>query len=129
MLSHVGQELGRGHGGNITYLLTDEEVAELGYTPGAGRKVDLKVPDGVRGKYVLVTATGSYFRELRDDPDHLLGICYIPEEGDYYEIAYGLEDNRPTSEFPAHLATHAARLAVDLSSVLLCTTMQPTYSL
>ncbi|HIU24442.1 rhamnulose-1-phosphate aldolase [Olsenella sp. Marseille-QA0557] len=101
------------NGGNITYLLTDEEVAELGYTPGAGRKVDLKVPDGVRGKYVLVTATGSYFRELRDDPDHLLGICYIPEEGDYYEIAYGLEDNRPTSEFPAHLATHAARLAVD----------------
>ena len=101
------------NGGNITYLLTDEEVAELGYTPGDGRKVELEIPDGVRGKYVLVTATGSYFRELRDDPDHLLGICYIPEEGDYYEIAYGLIDNKPSSEFPAHLAAHAARLAVD----------------
>ena len=101
------------NGGNITYLLTDAEVAELGYTPGTGRKVELEVPAGVRGKYVLVTATGSYFRELRDDPDHLLGIVYVPEEGDYYEIAYGLEDNAPSSEFPAHLATHAARLAVD----------------
>lgn len=101
------------NGGNISYILTDEEVEELGYTPGTGRRIDLKIPDAVRGKYIMVTATGSYFRELRDFPEKLIGITYIPEEGDYYEIAAGLVDNRPTSEFPAHLGAHAARLAVD----------------
>ena len=102
------------NGGNITYILTDEEAAALNYVPGTGRRVDLKIPDAVRGKYMLATASGSYFRELRDNPDDLLGIVYLPEQGDYYEIVCGLEHgNKPTSEFPAHLGTHAARLAVD----------------
>ena len=102
------------NGGNLSYILTDEEAAELNYTPGTGRKVDFPgIPDRMRGKYVLVTATGSYFREIKDDQDHLLGITYIPEEGDYYEIAFGLVDNRPTSEFNTHLDTHAVRLEAD----------------
>ena len=102
------------NGGNISYMLTDEEAESLGYVPGTGRKIELEgIPAGVRGKYVLVTATGSHFRELKDDIDHLIGITYIPEEGDYYEIAFGLEDNRPTSEFDTHLATMAVRLEAD----------------
>lgn len=101
------------NGGNVSYILTDEEAAELAYVPGTGRKIELDVPDGIRGKYILVTATGSYFREIKDDPEHLLGVTYIPEEGNYYEIAFGLVDNRPTSEFESHLNTHAIRLAAD----------------
>lgn len=102
------------NGGNITYILTEDEATSLNYTIGSGRKVELQIPDAVRGKYILTTASGSYFRELRDNPDDLIGIVYIPEEGDYYEIAFGLEhDNKPTSEFPAHIATHAARLTID----------------
>lgn len=104
------------NGGNISYILTEEEAAELDYTPGTGRKITLKegIPDIVRGKYFLVTATMSYFRELRDDLDHLTGIVYMPAEGDDYEVVRGLEgDNRPTSEFGPHLGVHAARLEVD----------------
>ncbi len=104
------------NGGNISYILTDEEAAELEYTPGTGRKITLVegIPDGVRGKYILVTATMSYFRELRDDLDHLIGIVYIPEEGDDYEVVRGLEGNsRPSSEFGSHLGVHAVRLAAD----------------
>ena len=115
-LSHVMWERGwdEANGGNISCILSDEEAAQLAYEPGAGRKVEMQgLPDGVRGKYVLVTATGSHFRELRDDPDHLLGITYIPEQGDYYEVVQGLVDNRPTSEFDTHLATHAIRLEAD----------------
>lgn len=57
------------NGGNITYILTDDEAADLNYIPGTGEAVNLMggVPDAMRGKYVLVTATGSYFRELRDN--------------------------------------------------------------
>ena len=103
------------NGGNITYLLTDDEAASLNYVPGTGKKLTLAegIPDALRGKYVLVTASGSYFRELKDDLDHLLGIIYLPEEGDEYEIAAGLIDNRPTSELGSHITTHAVRLAVD----------------
>lgn len=102
------------NGGNITYLLTAEEEAALHYKPGTGRRVDLKdIPAKVRNRFVLVTATGSFFRELDDNPDQLLGIVYVPLEGDYYEIAFGLEGNGPTSELPSHLASHAVRLEQD----------------
>ena len=102
------------NGGNISVFLTDEEAAQLDYAPGSGRTMPLPtVPDALRGRFVCVTATGSFFREVRNDLDHLLGICYIPLEGDRYEIARGLEGSRPTSEFDSHLATHAVRLAAD----------------
>lgn len=103
------------YGGNVTYLLTDEEAQAFAYQPGAGRTAHLAegIPQALRGRYVLVTATGSYFREIRDDPDHLLGIVYLPLEGDEYEIAAGLEGGRPTSELASHLMTHAVRLAAD----------------
>lgn len=115
-LSYRMWELGwtPGGGGNVSYLLDDAEVAELGYVPGSGRRIAMEsIPDGVRGRYILVTATGSFFRELRDDPDHLLGIIHIPTSGDYYEICRGLEGSRPTGELDSHLAAHATRLAVD----------------
>ena len=103
------------NGGNITYILIDDEAADLNYIPGTGEAVNLMggVPDAMRGKYVLVTATGSYFRELRDNLDELVGIIYLPEQGDKYERVVGLENNRPTSELAAHIQTHAVRLAAD----------------
>lgn len=103
------------NGGNVSYILTDEEAANLEYVPGTGRSAALmgNIPDSMRGRYVLVTATGSYFREIKDDIDELLGIIYLPAEGDDYEIVCGLENNRPTSELAAHIQTHAVRLSVD----------------
>lgn len=103
------------NGGNISYLLTDDEARSLKYVPGTGRKLTLVegIPDAIRGKYILVTATGSYFREIKDDVEHLLGVIYLPEQGNDYEIVAGLVDNRPTSELGSHITTHAVRLAVD----------------
>lgn len=103
------------NGGNITYILTDEEAAALDYKPGTGVAAELEggIPDNMRGRYVLVTATGSYFREVKDNLDELLGIVYLPEQGDKYETVCGLVNNRPTSELPAHIQTHAVRLAAD----------------
>lgn len=103
------------NGGNITYILTDDEAAALSYQPGTGRSAELMggIPDSMRGRYVLVTATGSYFREIRGDIDELLGIIYLPEHGSRYEVVAGLENNRPTSELAAHVQTHAVRLSVD----------------
>jgi rhamnulose-1-phosphate aldolase len=102
-----------GGGGNVSVLLDDEQVATLNYTPGTGRVVPFAIPDGVRGRYVLVTATGSHFRALKDDPDRHLGVVYVPLEGDYYEVAAGFRGGRPTGELDSHLAAHAVRLSVD----------------
>lgn len=103
-----------GGGGNVSVLLSDEEAQSLGYEPGTGRSLPMEgIPDNVRGRYVLVTATGSAFRALKDDPDHLLGIIYLPLEGDFYEIAAGFEGGKPTGELDSHLAAHGVRLEVD----------------
>jgi rhamnulose-1-phosphate aldolase len=112
-LTHVMWDKGwdEANGGNVSYILTHEEACALSYVPGRGRKIELEgIPEGMRGKYVLVTATGSFFREIRDDVSHLLGIIYIPLSGNYYEIAAGLENSMPTSELQTHLAAHAVRL-------------------
>lgn len=103
------------NGGNITYILTESEAQELKYVPGMGKKAELLggIPDAMRKRYVLVTATGSYFSEIKDDIEHLLGIIYLPAVGDDYEIVAGLIDNKPTSELPAHIQTHAVRLGID----------------
>lgn len=102
------------NGGNMSYILTSKEAKDLAYVPGTGRRVELSgIPEKVFGKYILVTATGSYFRELKDKLDELVGVCYIPKDGCHYEIVCGLENNRPTSEFDTHLAAHAVRLEAD----------------
>ena len=103
-----------GGGGNVSVILADDEVAALGHEPGTGRVVPFEgIPDGVRGRYILVTATGSAFRALKDDPDHLLGVIYVPHEGDRYEVAAGFVGGRPTGELDSHLAAHAVRLEAD----------------
>ena len=93
-----------GGGGNVSVILSDEDAASLGYVPGTGRTREMEgIPDNVRGLYILVTATGSAFRALKDDPEHLLGVIYVPEQGDFYEMAVGFEGGRPTGELLARL--------------------------
>ena len=104
------------NGGNISCLLTDDEVDRLGYVEGTGRSMPLVgIPDSLRGRELMITASGSYMRSLRDDPEHLLGIVHIPREGDHYEIAAGLKDSKPTFDLAVHLAVHDVRLARDES--------------
>jgi rhamnulose-1-phosphate aldolase len=101
------------NGGNVSVLLAPEEATAIARYEGSDvRTYPMRnIPDNVRGRDFLVTATGSFFQYISSDPKDLLGVVHIPEEGSFYEIVAGFESGgRPTGEFESHLRSHAARL-------------------
>ena len=103
------------NGGNISYMLDEKEVGEY---------LDLEnvirvIPTGfsakeLAGKIFIVTGTGKYFKNIYDDPETNLGIIRISEDGENAELLWGYKDGgKFTSELPAHLMSHMARLSVN----------------
>ena len=109
------------NGGNISYLLKEEEVAEYLDLSKVERVIPLMGVNEVdfdasplEGKIFIVTGTGKYFKNVEKDPETNLGIVRIGRGGKNVELLWGFKDGgRPTSEFPAHMMSHIARLKVD----------------
>ena len=109
------------NGGNISYLLDEKEVGEyLDLTkvvrtiPFMGVNEEDFDASPLEGKIFIVTGTGKYFKNVEKDPASNLGIVRIGKGGKDIELLWGYEDgSRPTSEFPAHMMSHMARLSVD----------------
>ncbi len=103
------------NGGNISCLLDEGEVGE--YLDLA--HVERTIPTGFKapelaGRIFIVTGTGKYFKNVEKDPENNLGIIRIAEDGETAQLLWGYRDGgRFTSELPAHLMSHAARLKVD----------------
>lgn len=110
------------NGGNISLLLDEREVAEyldLNHTirtvPYMGVNEESFDVTPLLGKIFIVTGTGKYFKNVEGDPKTNLGVVRIAEKG--VEILWGYKDGgRTTSELPAHLMCHAARLKQDPDS-------------
>ena len=100
------------NGGNISYLLKEEEVSKYLDVNKVERTIPLYFnAKELVGKYFLVTGTGKYFKNVKDDPINNLGIIRITEDGENADIIWGYVDGgRPTSELPAHLMSHIVRL-------------------
>lgn len=118
------------NGGNISYMLDEKEVAEY---------LDLNnvirtIPTGfdateLIGKIFIVTGTGMYFKNVEDDPETILGIVRIAKDGTTAELLWGWCDGgKFTSEFPAHMMSHMARLRVDPGHRVIMHT-HPTYTI
>ena len=103
------------NGGNISLLLDEAELAPY-LDPDA---VLRRIPTGfdapsLEGRFFLVTGTGKYFRRVAADPENTLGIVRLADGGRTAELLWGYSDGgKFTSEFPAHMMSHMARLAVD----------------
>lgn len=103
------------NGGNVSYLLDEDEVKEYLDTS----KVIREIPTGFMakdliGKIFIVTGTGKYFKNIMDDPETNLGIVRIKEDGVTAQLLWGFKDGgKFTSEFPAHMMSHMARLKKD----------------
>jgi len=103
------------NGGNISYLLDEDEVREYLNL----NRVIRTIPTGfdakpLIGKIFIVTGTGKYFKNVEKDPETNLGIVRIASDGTTAELLWGYKDGgKFTSEFPAHMMSHMARLAVD----------------
>lgn len=118
------------NGGNISYMLEEEEVAQyLDLT-----KVIRTIPMGfdaqtLVGKIFIVTGTGKYFKNVQFDPETNLGIIRIAKDGTTAELLWGYKDGgRFTSELPAHLMSHIVRLGIDPQHRIVMHT-HPTYTI
>ena len=102
------------NGGNISYMLDEKQVEEYLDI----RQVKRTIPTGfdakpLAGKYFLVTGTGKYFKNVADDPENNLGLIRIAPDGVTAQLLWGYRDGgKFTSELPAHLMSHMARLSV-----------------
>ena len=103
------------NGGNISYMLDENEVAEYLDINKVIREIPLGFDaTALSGKIFIVTGTGKYFKNVNDDPETNLGIIRIAEDGKTANLLWGYKDGgRFTSELPAHLMSHIARLSVD----------------
>jgi len=69
------------------------------------------------GKYFLVTGTGKYFKNVQYAPEINLGLVRLTDGGETAQPLWGFADGgKFTSEFPAHMMSHAARLKIDLQN-------------
>ncbi|MDG5789722.1 rhamnulose-1-phosphate aldolase [Evansella sp. AB-P1] len=103
------------NGGNISYLLMEDEIIPYIDTTRVLRtlKLNFPVPE-LAGKYFLVTGSGKYFKNVKNNPSDCLGIIQVSDCGSDIDILWGLEnDGQPTSELPSHFMSHIARLEVD----------------
>lgn len=103
------------NGGNISYLLDTDEVAQYLDLSKVIRTIPLGFDaSAIIGKIFIVTGTGKYFKNVDSDPETNLGIVRIAADGQTAELLWGYKDGgKFTSEFPAHLMSHMARLSVD----------------
>lgn len=103
------------NGGNISYLIPEEVVAEYFDLTQVRRTIPLGFDaHELIGKYFLVTGTGRYFKNVEGDPEANCGLFRIAKDGVTAELLWGYSDGgKFTSELPAHLMSHMVRLKVD----------------
>lgn len=94
--------------GNISVDVT-ELVSKRGYNfePFPQMPMKISAPE-LAGRYLLVTTTGSRFREFARQPEKSLLLVRIADKLDGFHILWGGEgpESRPTTEFVSHLKIH-----------------------
>ena len=103
------------NGGNISVMLDEAEVAEYLDVNAVLRDIPtgFEAP-ALDGKYFIVTGTGKYFKNVQYDPACNLGVIRITDGGKTARLLWGFTGGgKFTSEFPAHMMSHAARLGAD----------------
>lgn len=118
------------NGGNISYMLDENEVKEYLDINNVIREIPLGFDaKELKNKYFIVTGTGKYFKNVQGDPENNLGVFRISDDGLKAELLWGYKDGgRFTSELPAHLMSHIARLKADKDNRVVMHS-HPTYTL
>lgn len=104
------------NGGNLTYRMRAEEVAEckpyFKQQPGAWIAMGVQA-DNLKGEYFISTGSGMFLQNVIIEPQNSICIVQINDMGDSYRIVWGLENGGvPTSEFPTHFMNHSVRKKV-----------------
>ncbi len=103
------------NGGNVSLLLDEKDVGEYLNLENVLRTIPtgFSAPE-LEGKYFLVTGTGKYFKNVQYAPEVNLGVVRLRDQGRQADLLWGYTDGGQfTSEFPAHMMSHVARLKVN----------------
>lgn len=103
------------NGGNLSLLLSQEELRPYLSPERVLRRMEtgFACPE-LDGRCFLITGTGKYFKNVRYQPQEDLGVIRLADGGQTAELLWGFEDGGSfTSELPAHLMSHRARLAAE----------------
>lgn len=102
------------NGGNLSYLLEEDEVKKITDPNHIIKtfKYDFDL-SSLNGYYVLITKTGSYFKNMKKEPEKNLGILKVMPNNTLGLVWGYSEGGAPTSEAPTHLKCHIERLKVD----------------
>ncbi len=94
------------NGGNLSYRLKKEEVESIKddlADSNSYMEIGTTVSD-LKNEYFMVTGSGRYMMNVKDDPESNICIIKLDETGTKYKIVWGLKNGgRPTSELPSHL--------------------------
>ena len=104
------------NGGNVTYRLTPEEVAESKpFFVVDEEWISLPVTvKNLGGSFFLATGTGRYLRNVLTSPQTTLCLIEVNADGASYRIVWGKQNGvRPTSEIPTHLLNHSVKFDVE----------------
>ena len=119
------------NGGNIS-ILVDEELVRPFFKQDVFLKdipLNFTGDEIVRNKCFLVTGTGKYFKNIKNDPETNLGLVKISEDGKVAKLMWGYKDGGSlTSEFPTHLMSHATRLKINPKNRVIIHS-HPTYTI
>ncbi len=101
--------------GNISCIIPHAEAEKYFDLNSPRRYFDLDQDImALAGKVFIITATGTYFRKLHENPERGLGVVRVSADGKRLELLWGFEgDNSPTSEMRMHFMGHIERLKAD----------------
>ena len=80
------------NGGNVSCILSDGDLEQLPRDEPIKQVIVEDIPFDMVGKYILITASGSHFRNLRDHIKRDMGVIRVTEKG--YDIVWGFSENR-----------------------------------
>lgn len=118
------------NGGNVSYRIDEEEVKQHLDINHVKRIINFDFDARpLKGQYFICTGSGKYFRNVRKDPENVLAVIRIRDDGKSADLLWGLNDGGSiTSEFPSHMMCHIKRLSIDPNNrvVMHC---HPTHTL
>ncbi len=97
-------------GGNLSVDVTEALVNDGGAEPcnAPGKPLIVQTPE-LAGRSLLVTVSGSRFRDIPKRATQALMLMQISESGDQYHVLWGAEGGGvPTTDLLPHLKIHAA---------------------
>lgn len=101
--------------GNVSYIIDEKELINYVDINNVKRTFPISIDASyLNGKYLLITGSGKYFRNVKSNPEDACALVRINNGGKEAQLIWGLINGGVlTSEVNAHISSHISRSKVD----------------